>query len=261
MNLVPTTALYQELLAGSTGSLAAAMVVALLLGAIHGASPGHGKTLVVASLLGSRGSLPRVVLLALTVAATHTLGVLLLALAVLSANDALLPARFVPFVTLAADVLVVLFGADLVRRARWARSRARSESDAQAHVHPHGPELHEHPDHAGAGLDLGRGYTISIGIVGGLVPNGTALVVLLMAIALHQLTLGMLLVGAFGAGIAAMLAAVGVVAVLVQRRGRRLGASAGRAARFAELLPLLSGIAVMGVGTVLTMGALSALRA
>jgi ABC-type nickel/cobalt efflux system permease component RcnA len=252
---------YQQLLVGSSGSVAAALLVSLLLGAVHGASPGHGKTLVVASLLGSRGSLGRVLLLAVTVAVTHTVGVLLLAVIVLTANDSLLPNQITPYITLGADILVVLFGADLVRRAVWARSRSKETADPLDHAHPHDhdhPHVHPHP-HIPAGLELTRGYTISIGIVGGLVPNGTALVVLLMAIAFHELALGMLLVATFGLGIALVLGAVGVATVIVRHRGGQLTAGSGSFGRAVGLLPLASGLAVLAVGLVLTFTALLAL--
>jgi ABC-type nickel/cobalt efflux system permease component RcnA len=241
---------YQQLLAGSSGSIAAAFAVSVLLGAVHGASPGHGKTLVVASLLGSRGSLSRVLLLAITVALTHTVGVLLLAFIVLTANNSLLPQQVTPFITLAADVLVVLFGADLIRRAAWARSASRAAA-AAPHEHPHVP--------VPAGLEFTRGYTISIGIIGGLVPNGTALVVLLIAIAFHEVALGLLLVAAFGLGIAVVLGTVGIATVLVRSRGGELVAPGGRVGGVLTLLPLLSGVAVFGVGIFLTFTALSGL--
>ena len=85
---------------------------------------------MVASLLGSRGSLGRVFLLAVTVAVTHTVGVMLLAVIVLTANDSLLPNQITQYITLGADILVVLFGADLVRRALWARSRSKATEEA-----------------------------------------------------------------------------------------------------------------------------------
>ena len=259
MNLGSPTELYQQLLVGTSGSVAGALLVSLLLGAVHGASPGHGKTLVVASLLGSQGSLGRVILLAVTVAVTHTVGVLILAAVVLTANDALLPNQITPYITLGADILVVLFGADLVRRASWARSRSKAavepDHDHADHDHPH---VHPHP-HVPAGLELTRGYTISIGIVGGLVPNGTALIVLLMAIAFHEVALGMLLVATFGLGIALVLGAVGVATVVVRSRGGQLASPGGSIGRVVSLLPLVSGLAVLGVGVVLLATALSAL--
>ena len=80
-----------------------------------------------------------------------------------------------------------------------------------------------------------------MGIVGGFVPNGTALVVLLVAIALHKLLLGLLLVATFGAGIALGLGTVGLGAVLIQRTGRRFGGPPSTLSRAVHLLPLASG--------------------
>jgi nickel/cobalt exporter len=254
MNLVAPNAFYQQLLIGSSGSVAAAMLASLVLGAIHGASPGHGKTLVVASLMGSNGSYGRVGLLALTVALTHTAGVLVLAALVLGANDSLLPQAIQPYMTLAADILVVLFGADLVRRAWWALITAHhveDHDDPSGRGHPH--------EHSARTVELTRGYTISIGVVGGFVPNGTALVVLLLAIALHKLLLGLLLVATFGAGIALVLGLVGLGAVLVQRSSRRFGGASSALSRAVHLLPLASGVMVMAVGFFLMVGAVSAL--
>ena len=256
MNFGSPNMFYQQLLVGSSGSVIAALLVSLLLGAIHGVSPGHGKTLVVASLLGSRGSVGRVLLLAVTVAVTHTIGVLILAALVLGANDALLPAQLTPYLSLAADILVLLFGADLVRRARWARAASKAGTD---HDHDH-DHLHPHPHpHLPAGLELTRGYTVSIGIVGGLAPNGTALVVLLMAIALHQFVIGLLLVLTFGLGIALVMGAVGVATVVVRARGGQLVLPGGRLGRLVAILPLASGLAVMAVGALLTVAAIVAL--
>jgi nickel/cobalt exporter len=224
-----------------------AVLLTLVLGAMHGASPGHGKTLVVATLLGSRGNIGQVLMLAAMVAITHTAGVLLLAIVVLTANDALLPQVVTPFITLAASLLVVVFGMDLTRRARRLRS--------QPHDHDHG---HDHP-HAAPGLELTRGYTLSVGLVGGLVPNGTALVVLMTAIAFRELFVGMLLVATFGLGIAAALVAVGVAAIVVRRRGGKLGEGHGRVSRVLALAPLASGLTVVAVGLFLTVQAASRL--
>ncbi|MDR3545606.1 MAG: hypothetical protein P4L30_07575, partial [Candidatus Limnocylindrales bacterium] len=85
MNL-PLPSLYDQLMSVTRGSIGPALLLTLLLGVVHAVSPGHGKTLVVASLLGSQGSLSQVLLLAVTVAVTHTAGVLLLALVVTAGN-------------------------------------------------------------------------------------------------------------------------------------------------------------------------------
>ena len=261
---------YQLLLGASGGSLPGlgpAVALSLLLGAVHAASPGHGKTLVVASLLGSRGSLGQALLLAVTVAVTHTAGVLLLALIVVTANDALLPQQLTPFISLGAAILVVLFGADLARRALRARSGTDSMQVEHDHVHPHGsppadgPGGGESPAHRHAGIELTRGYTLSVGVIGGLVPNATALLVLVMAITFRELLLGLLLVVMFGLGIAVVLASVGGVAVVVRKRSGQFTFDHGTLGRVLDVLPLLSGLAVVMVGLALTMQALGAVSA
>jgi mannitol-specific phosphotransferase system IIBC component len=70
--------MYDQLLSVLRGSFGPALLLTFGLGVVHAVSPGHGKTLVVASLLGSQGSLNQVLILAVTVAVTHTAGVLLL---------------------------------------------------------------------------------------------------------------------------------------------------------------------------------------
>jgi nickel/cobalt transporter (NicO) family protein len=239
--------LYQALaqaIAGAPSSVAVALLVSLVLGALHAVSPGHGKTLVVASLLGTRGSLGRAVALAVTVAITHTAAILLLATVVLSVNDVLLPQRVTPYISLVAALLVVLFGADLVRRT-WQSQATAADGTEPHHVHPHLAR-------SGPTIDLSRGYLLSIGVLGGLVPNGTALLVLLLAITLNKLTVGLLLVATFGVGIAAVMLAVGAAAVLLRRWGVRLGPGHERLARLVGWLPVASGIVVIVVGLALT---------
>jgi nickel/cobalt exporter len=266
-------------MAASPARIALAIGLSLALGAVHAVSPGHGKTLVVASLLGSRGSLGRALLLALSVAITHTAGVLALAAVVLVANDALLPGELTPWLTLVASMLVVAFGADLTRRAVQAGGRPEGRTEPHDHTQPHGhPHVHPHPradagdadpgtapghehaQQAPSGLNLGRGYTILIGIVGGFVPNATALVVLTMAISLGQLALGLLLVACFGIGMALVLVAVGIGAVVVRRRGGDISVRSPRWSRAVAWLPTASGVAVMAVGLFLTFEALGNLH-
>ena len=65
------------------GMMLIAIVVAFALGAAHALTPGHGKTIVAAYLVGSRGTLKHAAFLGAMVTFTHTISVFLLGLATL----------------------------------------------------------------------------------------------------------------------------------------------------------------------------------
>jgi nickel/cobalt transporter (NicO) family protein len=249
-------------LGGSGTGVMWAMLVSLVLGAVHALSPGHGKALVVASLMGSRGSLRRAFGLAITVAVTHTASVLILALIVVVANARFLPAQLTPLITLGVAILTVVFGVDLTRRAIKARAGSGA-SDADHHHHAdhdhgtdHTPHEHGHGELATSarGFDLSWRYTLSVGVLGGLVPNATALVVVLMAGTFGQIETGILVVVCYGAGIASVLTAIGVGSIVLRRRGRETGPG-DLVQRLVAPLPLISGLIVVAVGVVLSIQA------
>jgi hypothetical protein len=98
------------------------LVGALLLGAVHALSPGHGKTIVGAYLIGSRGTPRHAVFLAITVTVTHTLGVFALGFATLYASRFIVPERLIPMLSLISATLVLGMGITLlIRRGRIAR--------------------------------------------------------------------------------------------------------------------------------------------
>jgi hypothetical protein len=109
-----------------------ALLIALVLGAMHALSPGHGKTIVGAYLIGSRGTPRHALFLGVTVTVTHTLGVFVLGFATLVASRYIVPERLFPILSLISGLLVLGMGVFLLAQ-RW---RA-----AQAHHH-------DHPSHA-----------------------------------------------------------------------------------------------------------------
>jgi nickel/cobalt exporter len=140
------------------------LLAAAALGALHALSPGHGKTVMAAYLVGSRGSARHAVALGLTVTVSHTLGVVALAGLSLSAASIIPPERLYPILGLASGALVVAIGLWLVatrlrayrqeRAAQRAHDRAHAHNLAHAHgleherPHAHGME-HERPDEHG----------------------------------------------------------------------------------------------------------------
>ncbi len=120
------------------------LLAAFGLGAIHAMSPGHGKTMVGAYLVGSRGTWRHAIFLGLTVTATHTAGVFALGLVTLYAQQYILPEQLYPWLSVASGLLVVGIGASLVvTRLRGAMA------PSQAYGHTHHPHTHDHDhDHA-----------------------------------------------------------------------------------------------------------------
>lgn len=239
---------------GDLASLLAALVVAASLGALHALGPGHGKALVGAYLVGSRGTPLHAVLLGATVTATHTAGVYALGLLTLVAAQYVLPERIYPLLGTASGLLVVAIGLSL------ARSRVRALRHGHAHGHE-GPHEHAHPHphpHTDGAITLRS--LLALGVSGGLLPCPTALVVLLAAISFHDVPLGMALVASFSVGLAAVLTGIGLLLVLGGRAASRSRAAARVASwRAIRLLPAASAVAIALAGAVIALDALRAL--
>ena len=166
------------------GFIALSLLIAMFWGAAHALSPGHGKSIVAAYLVGSRGKPRHAVYLGLTVTATHTIGVFALGLVTLSLSAFIVPDQLYPWLNLVSALLIVSVGVSVLRwRVREWRGRGGHEHD-HGHSHGHGHPDHEH-DHA-----LSHRRLLGIGISGGIVPCPTALVVLLAAISLHRVATG-----------------------------------------------------------------------
>lgn len=244
------------------GSLSPSLVVLALLlasalGAAHAISPGHGKTLVAAYLVGSRGTVRQAAALGLTVAATHTAGVLLLGLLVLAGGELFLPERLIGWLTVVSGGVMALLGTILVFRAL---RRARGHAHPHEHAHPHGHE-HPHGPTTGAGSPLTVRGVALLGMAGGMVPSASALIVLLAAITTGRLLFGLALIVAFGVGMAGVLGGIAVGTTLAHGwLSQRLAEGPPRLlARIGRLLPLGSGLVVAGIGLALTVTALGQL--
>jgi nickel/cobalt exporter len=219
----------------SLAVLLGSLALAMFWGAAHALSPGHGKTIVTAYLVGSRGTPWHAALLGLITTATHTAGVFALGGITLLLSNWIVPDQLYPWLDLTAGLLVVGVGAAvLVGRARHAR----------AHRHGHGHHHHHHSGHDLRSL-------LAVGVSGGLLPCPSALVVLLAAISLHRVGFGLLLVLAFSVGLAAAITGVGLVAVLAKNAFARFD---GRG-RLLSVLPAVS------AGVIVLAGAAMVLRA
>ncbi|MFF4570195.1 sulfite exporter TauE/SafE family protein [Streptomyces sp. NPDC001410] len=296
------------------GFAALALLIAVVLGAMHALAPGHGKTLMAATAAarGGRARMRDVLPLAASVTVTHTLGVVALGLLV-TAGSAATPS-VIAWLGIASGALVLVAGANLVRRA-W-RNRTHAHPHPHPHPHPHTHEeaeerplvlvgahqdeeaahAHHHHHHDGHhhhhhehGHEHGHEHehgvvhthgghthshptaptlrgTILLGFAGGLVPSPSAVVVLVGAAALGKAWFGLLLVVAYGAGLALTLTAAGFAVVrlgsgvtrVLDRRPRWTAHPVATLVR--RTLPLASALVVVALGAGLVLkGAASAL--
>ena len=220
-----------------------ALAAAIGLGAVHAAAPGHGKTLMAAYLVGTNGTKRQASILGLSVALSHTAGVLVLGLITLWASTSFSPDRVYPFLTALSGLIIFGIGLGLV----WKRVRHRGHHHhPHDHVHPHGSELRT----------VNWKSLAALGLSGGLVPSASAVLLLLGAIQLGRVEFGLLLILAFGLGMAATLVGAGFAVVAASRFG--LGLMTGRvwAGRLHSIMPTAAALAVVVLGAWISIGSL-----
>ncbi len=232
----------------SLGIVLLAAILAAGLGALHGLEPGHGKTIVAAYLIGSKGTARHALLLGMVVTIAHTAGVYLLGAVTLYAQKYILPDRIYPFLSVLSGILIAgmgcyLFlklyvGADFTH-SHEIRSAARvSQEESQERR-----------------STISARQLLVLGMTGGIVPCPAALVVMLSAVALHRTGFGLFLIVAFSIGLAAVLIAMGLAAVYAGRMMSRLPIDGPLVQRW---LPMGSAMTITVLGCVIAVRGLIA---
>jgi nickel/cobalt transporter (NicO) family protein len=233
--------------------LLSAALIAAGLGALHALEPGHGKTIVAAYLVGSRGTARHAVLLGFVVTGAHTAGVYLLGVVTLYASRYIVPEQLYPWLGAISGLTVAGLGIFMFLRHLTGQTGEHSHVSGEEHSHwltsmfkRSGDADTAQPDRKPSDRPISLLQLCALGITGGIVPCPAALVVLLSAFSLHRIGFGLFLITAFSLGLAAVLVAVGLTMVYAKRFLSRVG-SAGRLQRY---LPLLSSafMVVLGVG-------------
>jgi nickel/cobalt transporter (NicO) family protein len=248
------------------------LLAAAVFGAAHAFSPGHGKTVVGAYLVGSRGTARHALFLGLTVTITHTAGVIALGLVTLFASQYVLPERLFPILSFVSGAIVVFIGLSLfVNRLRSALGLSAGHTHAHhhhdhgeahdhthgdeeghghhSHVHSHGGRPHSHLPPGADGTQITWRSLLALGVSGGLLPCPSALVVLLAAISLQRVGYGLLLVVAFSIGLAATLTAIGLAFLYAGRFLNLSSAASGNP--LVRALPVISALVISCVGVVI----------
>lgn len=232
--------------------LLSAAFIAAGLGALHALEPGHGKTLVAAYLVGSRGKARHAVLLGLMVTAAHTAGVYLLGAIALYASRYIVPEQLYPWLGAISGLTVMGLGILILLRRLTGEAGDHSHVSGEPHSHWFSTmfkrsRLQTAPIvSSDSGQPISLGQLCALGITGGIVPCPAALVVLLSAFSLHRIGFGLFLITAFSLGLALVLVAVGLTMVYAKRFLSRIGPG-GRLQRY---LPVLSSgfMVILGLG-------------
>jgi nickel/cobalt exporter len=241
MNAKPFSAWFLFLAAG----------IAAGLGALHALEPGHGKTIVAAYLVGSRGTARHAVLLGVVVTAAHTAGVYLLGALTLYASKYVVPEQLYPWLGAISGVTVAGLGLFILLRNLTGESTEHSHADGKSHSHwfsSMSRKSDAQPDvnQRGAEKRVSLRELLALGVTGGIIPCPAALVVLLSAFSLHRIGFGLFLITCFSLGLALVLVIIGLTMVYTKRFMSRFQTS-GPMLRY---LPLLSSsfMVILGIG-------------
>jgi ABC-type nickel/cobalt efflux system permease component RcnA len=239
------------------------------IGAVHALTPGHGKTLVAAYLVGEQGTVWHALTLGLVTTLTHTGVVFVLALLLL-----VIPSNAKQSIQtgleLVMGLIIVCLGFWLLLR-RLSGGADHFHLPGHGHHHHHGPahhhhghgpgqEHHHHDDHGQAdhyhdehghahplpnnATTLGWWGLVALGISGGIVPCWDAIAMLFLAVGMNLLWLAFPLLLAFSAGLAGVLVLIGILVV----KAKGFADSHWGESRLMRSLPIISAAVVTLMG-------------
>ena len=241
------------------------LLLAFGFGAMHAMSPGHGKTVVGAYLVGSRGTPKHAVFLGLTVTITHTLGVFALGLITLFASKYILPEKLMPYLSFISGLMVLCIGLTMFKSRLfavfgWKKAGHHHEHSDDEHLHDehtsavehsHDDFTHTHDGHTHSHLPpekVSWKNLLALGISGGLLPCPSALVLMLSAISSGRIGYGLILTLVFSFGLAATLTAVGLIFLY---GGRLFDGTNLANNRIFKALPVMSAFVIACVGAII----------
>ncbi len=245
-----------------------ALVISFVLGGLHALTPGHGKAVVAAYLVGTKGRIIDAIFLGLIVTFTHTFSVISIGIILLFAKERIAHDDIVLWLSLISGLLIVGIGGWLLAKNMKQYYSGRTHNHGHDNPHDHSHD-HEHSHDHGDGHTHSHGFghahshvptertgfwsLLSLGVSGGIVPCVDALIGLLFAISLNKLTWGVIILCAFSLGLAAVLVAIGILMVMAKPVIERW---TGRGI-WLQRLPIISATVVIVLGAVLVFKALN----
>src|ERR1700729_3220874 len=125
--------------------IAVAIGIAFALGAAHALTPGHGKTIVAAYLVGSRGTLKHAAFLGGMVTLTHTITVFALGLATLFLFQYVVPQKVTQVLGAISGLSIVAIGGWMLYKRLRGAGHVHTHSHDHSHDHEHHHHDHDHP--------------------------------------------------------------------------------------------------------------------
>ena len=198
-------------------------LMAFFLGIGHAFTPGHGKSLMAAYLVGHHGHFKDAVVMGLTTTVTHTFSVILLGLIIMFFSHIILPSTLFPWVARISALLIIATGLYVL----YARIMDKRSSKINDHNHPHvhhshsqpHPHDHDHEHDHEHGYNHAHSHTWQafwLSFSGGIIPCPSAMAVLFAAISIGKIGYGILMILVFSLGLGATLVAIGI-AILTSR--------------------------------------------
>jgi nickel/cobalt transporter (NicO) family protein len=237
----------------SDAGISVLLLAAFVFGAGHAFTPGHGKTLVAAYLVGERGTIRHAILLGASTTLAHTGSVIGVACVLWWFYGSTVPKSAQGWLQLAGGMLIFLVGLWLLLRRVAGKADHVHFGDGHhhhhhhdGHSHTHGPDCdHDHHHHSASSAKSGWWRVVLLGIGGGLIPCWDAVMLLFLAISFGRLAFAIPMLIAFSIGLAAVLVLLGIAVVLAHRAG---GKKFGEQKWF-QRLPILSAalLAIMGL--------------
>ena len=134
----------------SVSMILLALLAAFGLGAVHALTPGHGKAIVAAYLVGSRGTFKHAVFLGAMVTFTHTIAVFALGLTTLFLFRFIVPEKLTAILGALSGLSIVFIGGLMlyqrIRGRTHSHTHVHTNSEAPSHAHSHTHSHHHATD-------------------------------------------------------------------------------------------------------------------
>ncbi|GAB4341251.1 MAG: high frequency lysogenization protein HflD [Desulfobulbaceae bacterium] len=237
---------------------------AVMLGALHAFEPGHGKTLIGAYMVGTRGRAVDGLLLGLVVTVTHTFSVIALGIVARFLSVQYSEASLHDWLGLVSAALILVTGLWMLKM-RLASSTAHTHFHlfGTGHHHPHEHDHdhghhhhhdhehahdhdHHHHDHSHDQPHTDIRHLLLLGISGGIIPCPAGIATLLAAIAAGRIAEGLTVTIFFSIGLGLVMMSIGVT---LSQAGRLAG-KIGDNLELGRRLGILSGVIIVILGAV-----------